>query len=64
MPARGALARDFRDLGIPELLAPFEGETINVEGVEIPLITDPHVLTRLFKEGRLSFESLYAKGLK
>lgn len=54
----------FRDFGIPEVLAPFEGLTINVEGVEIPLITDPHVLTRLFKEGRLSFDSLYPKGLK
>ena len=56
-------AHNFRDWGIPEFLAPFEGQTINVEGVDIPLITDPHVLTRLFKEGRLSFESLYAKGL-
>jgi hypothetical protein len=57
-------AQFFRDFGIPEVLAPFESLTINVEGVEIPLITDPHVLTRLFKEGRMSFESLYAKGLK
>ena len=56
-------ARDFRDFGFPEFLAPSQDKTINVEGVEIPLITDPHVLTRLFKEGRMQFESLYAKGL-
>lgn len=56
-------ARQFRDWGFSEFLEPFEGKTINVEGVEIPLITDPHILTRLFKEGRMQFESLYAKGL-
>ncbi len=64
LSAYWAAAHNFRDWGIPEFLAPFEGQTINVEGVEVPLITDPHVLTRLFKEGRLSFESLYAKGLR
>ena len=35
-------------------------DTINVEGGEIPLLTDPRVLTNLLKEGRFLLETLYA----
>jgi hypothetical protein len=57
-----AAVRRFLGNGNVNELRSFVGKTINVEGVEIPLVTDPRVLTRLGREGRLSIESLYAKG--
>jgi hypothetical protein len=53
----------FIETSDPTLLNPFDGKTVNVEGVEIPLMTDRRLLTKLYKEGRMSFESLYAKGM-
>jgi hypothetical protein len=58
-----AAVRRFLGNGNIDELRPFVGKTVNVEGAEIPLVTDPRVLTRLGREGRLSIESLYAKGL-
>ena len=58
-----AAVAQFLDTSNVSYLTPFIGETINVEGVEIPLVTDPHILTRLGREGRLSFESVYVSGI-
>jgi hypothetical protein len=58
-----AAVRKFRDTGRASLLAPCEGKTINVAGEPQTLLTDARTLTRLLKEGRLSIETIYAKGL-
>jgi hypothetical protein len=58
-----AAIRKFRDTGRASLLLPFEGKAINVGGEPFVLLTDARVLTRLLKEGRLSIETIYAKGL-
>jgi LysM repeat protein len=57
-----AALQAFRDRGDPRALASFANVRINVEGTQIPLPTDPRLLTRLLKEGRLSVETIYAKG--
>ena len=58
-----AAVRKFRATGNVALLAPFEGKTINVAGEPFPLLTDPRLLTRLLKEGRMSIDTIYPKGL-
>ncbi len=42
-----AMVHPFAATGRVELLRPFLNKTINVEGGEIPLLTDPRVLTNL-----------------
>jgi hypothetical protein len=57
-----AAVRRFLESGDVRHLQPFEGKTIEVDGGRVPLVTDARLLTRLGREGRLSIESIYAKG--
>lgn len=51
----------FLKTGNPDGLKPFRNETVQVEGVEHPFITEPLLIERLGRAGEVRFEHLYAE---